>query len=104
MLSNDALEDGDGDRPRLEAAVAGLAALFAAALATGMFDGGPPFGDLRGWIAPGSAAGRAAVAGGRVAAPIARLCFRGPGGEPVDFSAAQECPRPAGGPRVASTP
>lgn len=102
MLSDGALvgEEG-GDRPRLEAAVAGLAALFAAALAAGAFDGGPPNGGLRGWIAPGSGA---AAADGRAAPPIARLCFRGPGGEPVDFSAALECPRPAAGARVAGAP
>lgn len=104
MRSDDVPEEDGGGRPGLEAAVAGLAAFFAAALAAGLFDGGPLAG-LRGWMTPGSATGPA-VAGGPGPPPVAHLCFRGPGGEPVDFSIAPDCPRsPAGaGPRLAGMP
>lgn len=94
MLGGGGREEGGGRRPA-EAVVAGLAALFAAALAAGVFDGAPP-----------ERPRRQAVADGRLAAaPVPHLCFRGPGGEPVDFPAApqQKCPQAdAAGLRLAS--
>ena len=69
--NNAALEHGSGPR-LLEAVVAGLGGLLAAALFLGVFDGGLP------------KPARAEVA---AAAPlVAGLCFRGPGGEFLDFA------------------
>ena len=89
MRNGDALEDGDREWP-MRAVVAGLAALYAAALALGVFDGVPPERSHR-RAAPGVVA-----AGGRDAAlpPGLRLCFHGPGGELIGFSAAAERPLP----------
>ena len=87
-LTADDLKDIDvasvGDRRRLlDAAVAGLGALFAAALFLGLFDNGLP---------PKPARAEAAVA--VAAAPSASgLCFHGPGGELLDFApAGRRCP------------
>jgi hypothetical protein len=91
---------GGGGRLPVGALVAGLAALCAAALVAGAFDGAPPERPR-----PGPEAGLAVAAGGGGPAgpPISRLCFRGPRGEPVDFAAVDHCPRAAadGGPRLA---
>ena len=84
MLSNDAaLEPSSGPR-LLNALVAGLGGLLAAALFSGLFDGGLP--------RPARAEEAAvAAAGGPAARPPAPcLCFHGPGGELLDFA-------PAGG-------
>ena len=95
MRSDDALENRGGQAIALKAAVAGLAALCAAALATvGAADGAPP-GSTPGRAAPGPQAGLAVAGGGRgpAALPAARrLCFNGPRGEPVDFPAVLDCP------------
>ncbi len=63
------------------AAVAGLGALFAAALFLGLFDGGLPPRPARAEAAP-------------AAAPSAPgLCFHGPGGELLNFApAGRRCP------------
>ncbi len=70
-------------RPRrlLDAAVAGLGVLFAAALFLGLFDHGLP---------PTPTRAEASV----LAAPSgAGLCFHGPGGELIDFApAGRRCP------------
>lgn len=68
-----------GERLSVKAVVAGVALLYAAALAAGVFDGPAP---------PKRAPGDGALA---VAAPAPGLCFRGPRGEPVDFSADRHC-------------
>ena len=95
MRSDDAQRDSDGRLPLLKAAVAGLAALCAAALATvGAADGAPPV-STPGRAAHGPQAGLAVAGGGRgpAALPAARrLCFNGPRGEPVDFPAVLDCP------------
>ncbi len=85
MPSHDtALEQSS--RPRwcfLDAAVAGLGGLLAAALFLGLFDGGLPPGPAR--------AGAAPVLTGAPSTP--GLCFHGPGGELLDFApAGQRCP------------
>jgi hypothetical protein len=72
MCSDDAaIESSRGPR-RLNAVVAGLVGLLAAALFSGVFDGGFP-----------------KPARAEAAAPaIAGLCFHGPGGELLDFAPA----------------
>jgi hypothetical protein len=89
-----------GDRLSVKAVVAGLAALYAAALAVGVLDGAPPQQQGRPRVQVASCCGVAqAAAGGRdAAAPVWGLCFRGPRGEPVDFATVQNCPR-AGAPQ-----
>ena len=84
MRSGDDPEDGDGGLP-VRAVVAGLAVLYAAALAVGVFDGAPSRERRH-----GLAAVSGAVAGERGAAlpPGLRLCFHGPGGELMGFAAA----------------
>ncbi len=69
-------------RQLLGAAVAGLGALFAAALFLGLLDHGLPPKPARAEAAPVAAA------------PLAPgLCFHGPGGELLDFiPAGQRCP------------
>lgn len=95
MRSDDALENRDGRPPLLKAAVAGLAALCAAALAVaGPADGAPP-GSAPGRAASGLQAEPAMAGGGRGLAallPVRRLCFHGPRGESVDFPAVLDCP------------
>jgi hypothetical protein len=95
MRSDDPLENRVGRPPPLKAAVAGLAALCAAALAVaGTADGAPP-GSAPGRAAPGPQAGPAVAGGGRDPAalpPARRLCFHGPRGEAVDFPAVLDCP------------
>lgn len=66
-----------GERPSVKAVVAGMALLYAAALAAGVFDGPAP---------PKRPFGESVAA-----APAPGLCFRGPRGEPVDFSADRHC-------------
>ncbi len=97
MRSDDALENRGGQATALKAAVAGIAALCAAALAVaGAADGAPPPGSAPGRAAPGPQAGPAAAGGGSgpaAALPLARrLCFHGPRGEAVDFPAVLDCP------------
>ena len=84
MPSHDAaLEQSSRPRRRLDAAVAGLGALFAAALFLGLFDHGLPPTPAR--------AEAALVAAAAPAAP--GLCFHGPGGELLDFALARgRCP------------
>jgi hypothetical protein len=92
-----AMRDGGerwDERASVKAAVAGLALLGAAALAAGVFDG-------RGGGAPARPDARAAAAGDGRARPVPGLCFHGPGGEPVDFPAEQNCSRAAAGVLVA---
>ena len=107
MRSGEGLQDGD-DRLPVEALAAGLAALCAAALALGAFDGAPPEHPRGRLAATGYGAGLAAAGGrGPAAAPVPRLCFRGARGEPVDFPAGDEhCPPTAtdAGPRLAGAP
>ncbi len=82
MCSDDAALERSS-RPRLlDAIVAGLGALFAAALFLGLLDHGLP---------PRPA--RAEAASMAAAAPSAPgLCFQGPGGELLDFApAGQRC-------------
>ena len=91
MWSDDAaLEHGSRARRFLDAAVAGIGALFAVALFLGLFDHGLPPKPTR------AEAALAAVlaAGGGPARPAAPgLCFRGHGGELLDFApAGQHCP------------
>ncbi len=90
MRSDGTPQDSNGRRsPLLKAAVAGLAALCAAALAVGAAGGSPPRS------VPGPPAGLAVAGGGRAPAalpPVPRLCFHGPRGEPVDFPAVLDCP------------
>ena len=85
MPSHDAAPEQSSRCPRrlLDAAVAGLGGLFAAALFLGMFDHGLP---------PKLTRAEAAVA--MAAAPSApSLCLHGPGGELLDFApAGQRCP------------
>jgi putative intracellular protease/amidase len=86
--------EGGGKRSRLlSAVVAGLAALFAAALALGPLGGVPRERVLRLATAADTPARPAvAAAGGTAAWPGAPvLCFRGPRGEPVDFPVVQHC-------------
>jgi hypothetical protein len=84
MLRNDAaLEPSSGQR-LLNALVAGLGGLLAAALFSGLFDGGLPK-PARAEAAPLAVA----AAGGPAALPSASgLCFHGPGGELLDFAPA----------------
>ncbi len=88
-------KDSDGPLPVFKAAVPGLAALLAAALAVGVADGAPPR-SAPGQAARGAGAAPVVVGGGRSGSvplpPISRLCFHGPRGEPVDFPAVQHCP------------
>ncbi len=83
MPSHDAALEQSSSRPRrrlLDAAAAGLGALFAAALFLGLFDGGLP-------PRPARAEAAAAVA----AAPSGPgLCFHGPGGEFLDLAPARQ--------------
>jgi hypothetical protein len=72
-----------GEWLSVKAAVSGLAILYAAALAVGVLDGVPPERPR----------GRAEAVGRHAAAPVPGLCFRGPGGEPIDFPAEYHCPR-----------
>ena len=83
MPSHDApLEQSSRPRRLLDAAVAGLGALFAAALFLGLFDHGLP---------PKPARAEAAVA--MAPPPAPGLCFNGPGGELLDFApAGRRCP------------
>ena len=85
MPSHDAaLQQSSRPRRLLDAAVAGLGALFAAALFLGLFDHGLP-------PTPARAEAAALVAAAAPAAP--GLCFHGPGGELLDFApAGQRCP------------
>lgn len=83
-MRGDEIPEDFGERLPVKAAVAGLAVLYAAALALGALDGTPPEHRPR----PQAAAG-----GRQAAAPVSGLCFRGPLGEPVDFPAEQHCPR-----------
>jgi hypothetical protein len=84
--SSAALEESG---PRLlHAVVAGFAALFAAALFLGVFDGGLPTKPARAEAAPPALAG----GGGPARPSIQRLCFHGPGGELLDFAPRQQCP------------
>lgn len=85
----DTEQDGGGRLP-VKRLAAGLAALCAAAMAIGIVDGVPQ-GRRHGQALADSGAGLAS-ARGAVPPPAARLCFCGPGGEPVDF--------PADGPRL----
>jgi hypothetical protein len=81
MCSDDAALERSG-RPRfLDAAVAGLGVLFAAALFLGLFDHGLPPKPARAVAAPVAAAPSAPV-----------LCFDGPGGELLDFAPAARGP------------
>jgi hypothetical protein len=89
MRGDDEAEDF-GERLSVKAVVAAFALLYAAALAVGMLDG-VSLERLRG--------GKAVAAGERrlaavMGSPVSGLCFRGPGGEPIDFPAEQHCPRP----------
>ena len=87
MWSNDAALGHRGCPRLLDAAVAGLGALFAAALFLGLFDGGLPPMPARAEAAPALAAG-----GGPARPSAPGLCFGGPGGELLDFaSAGQHC-------------
>ena len=82
MPSHDAAPEPSG-RPRrlFDALVAGLGALFAAALFLGMFDHGLPPKLTRAEAAPA------------LAASAPGLCLHGPGGELLDFApAGQRCP------------
>jgi hypothetical protein len=79
--NNAALEHGSGPR-FLEAVVAGLGGLLAAALFSGVFDGGLPK------PARAEAAPVLAAASGPARPSTPGLCFHGPGGEVLDFSAA----------------
>ena len=83
MPSHDAAPEQSSRCPRrlLDAAVAGLGALFAAALFLGMFDH---------WLPPKLTRAEAAPA---LAASAPGLCLHGPGGELLDFApAGQRCP------------
>ena len=84
MPSHDAaLEQSSRPRRLLDAAVAGLGALFAAALVLGLFDHGLPPKLTRAEAAPALAAAPSAPS----------LCLHGPGGELLDFApAGQRCP------------
>ncbi len=86
----------NGWQQPFKAAVAGLAILCAAALAVAGAAGGAAPGSAPGRAAaPGPQARPAVAGGGRGPAalpPIRRLCFHGPRGEPVDFSAVLDCP------------
>lgn len=81
---DEAPEDGDGGLP-VRAVVAGLAILYAAALAVGVFDGMPsperPYG-------LGTVSGAVARERGTALPPGLLLCFHGPGGELMGFAAA----------------
>jgi hypothetical protein len=85
MPSHDAaLEPSSRPRRLLDAAVAGLGALFTAALFLGLFDHGLP---------PKPAQAEAAVAMAAAAPSALGLCFHGPGGELLGFAqAGQRCP------------
>ena len=89
MRSGEVPEEGDDGQPLAGAVVAGLAALFAAALVAGAFDGAPR-GRQHGRAALGAVA-RPAMAGERDPAPPPgpRLHLLGPGGELVEFPAAR---------------
>ena len=84
MPSHDAaLEQSSRPRRLLDAAVAGLGALFAAALFLGLFDHGLPPKPARAEAAPMMAAAPSGPG----------LCFHGPGGELLDFApAGRRCP------------
>ena len=83
MPSHDAhFEQSSRPRRLLDAAVAGLGALFAAALFLGLFDHGLP---------PKLTRAEASVLAAAPSAP--GLCFHGPGGELLGFApAGQRCP------------
>ncbi len=85
MPSHDAALEQSSSRPRrrlLDAAAAGLGALFAAALFLGLFDRGLPPTPARAEADPVAAAPSASG-----------LCFHGPGGELLDFApAGRRCP------------
>ena len=86
MPSHDAaLEHSNHPRRRfLDAAVAGLGVLFAATLFLGLFDHGLP---------PTPARAEAAAPMMQAAPSAPGLCFRGPGGELLDFiPPGQRCP------------
>jgi hypothetical protein len=92
MDTADALDDANRT-PLLNAVVAGLAALFAAALALGP-PGGVPWERVLGQAAASATLTRSAVAAtsGETTRPLAPvICFRGPRGEAVDFPAAHNC-------------
>ena len=85
MPSHDAaLEQSSRPRRLLDAAAAGLGALFAAALFLGLFDHGLPPKLTRAEAEPVRAAAAPSAPG---------LCFHGPGGELLDFApAGRRCP------------
>jgi hypothetical protein len=83
-------EDGGGGVP-VRAIVAGLVALYGAALTVGVA-GGVPSGRSH-----GRAGAASASVGGRDPAPVARLSFGGPGGELLGLAA-------VGGPREVRAP
>jgi hypothetical protein len=79
--------DGGNRTQLLNAVVAGLAALFVAALTLGP-PGGVSWERFLGQAAAAATLTRPAMAatGGEAARPVAPvLCFRGPRGEPVDY-------------------
>jgi len=90
MWSNNAalrLERSSGPR-LLQASMAGLGALLAAALFPGMSEGGLPQKPAR----AEAAAPTLASSGAAPAMPSTpRLCFHGPGGELLDFAPRQHC-------------
>ena len=82
MSSNDAaFEPSNGPR-LLSALVAGLGGLLAAALLSGLFDGGLPKPARADVAAPALSAANGLAE--RLPAP--GLCFHGPGGELLDFA------------------
>ena len=82
-MRGDEVPEDVGEWLSVKAAVAGLAILYAAALAVGVLDGVPPERPR----------GRIEAEGRYAAVPVSGLCFRGPRGEPIDFPAEQHCPR-----------
>jgi hypothetical protein len=91
MRSDDVALERSSGPCLLDAVAAGLGALLAAALFSGLFDGGLPPKPAR----AEAAAPAVLPAGGAPARPSSpRLCFHGPGGEFLDFApAGQHCPQ-----------
>jgi hypothetical protein len=92
MSSNDAALEPRGGPRLLDALVAGLVGVLAAALFAGLFDGGLPKPARA--EEPAAPMMTVAAASGPAARPSAAgLCFHGPGGELLDFAPASgRCP------------